>query len=74
MDWSFKLCLFISNVLLFLCLVMASKVFPLLVQSGGLAIACFRAFEIEEYLEVGSLGGAVDKLGEGNKSPGDVVD
>ena len=74
MAWSLKLFLFISNVVLFLCLVMAYEVFPLLIQSGILSIACFRAFVLEESLEVGSWGGVVDKLGEGAASPGGVVD
>ena len=74
MAWSLKFSLFVSNVVLFLRLVMAYEVFPLLIQSGSLSIACFRAFVIEESLEVGSWGGVVDKSGEGVASPGGVVD
>ena len=74
MAWPLKFSLFISNVVLFLRLVVAYEVFPLLVQSGSLSIACFRDFLIEESLEVGSRGGVVDKSGEGTASPGDVVD
>ena len=74
MACSLKFPLFISNVVLLLRLVMASDVFPLLIQSGSLSISCFRAFVIEEYLEVGSRGGVVDKSGEGTASPGSVVD
>ena len=74
MAWSLKLSLFISNVVIFLCLVMASEIFPLLIQSGSLLIACFRAFVIEESLEVGSRGVVVDKSGEGTASHGGVVD
>ena len=74
MAWSLKCFLFISNVVLFLCLVMASEVSPLLIQSRILSIACFCDFVIDEYLEVGSRGGVVDKLGEGTASPGNFVD
>ena len=74
MAWPLKFSLFISNVVLFLRLVVAYEVFPLLVQSGSLSIACFRDFLIEESLEVGSRGGVVDKSGEGTASPGSVVD
>ena len=74
MAWSLTFYLFISNVVLFLRLVMAYEVFPLLIQSGSFSIACFRAFVIRESLEVGSRGGAVDKLGEGTAYPGGVVE
>ena len=74
MDWSLKLSLFISNVVLLLRLVMAYEVFPLLIQYGSLSIACFRAVVIEESFGVGSRGGVVDKLGEGTASHGSVVD
>ena len=73
MAWSLKPPLLISNVVLFLRLVMASEVFNLLIQSASLSIAYFRAFAIEEYLEIGSQGGVVDKSGEGTASPGGVV-
>ena len=53
---------------------MEYEVFPLLIQSEILPIACFCAFLVEEYLEVGSRGGVVDKLGEGTTYPGGVVD
>ena len=53
---------------------MAYEVFPFLIQYGSLSIACFRAFLIKEYLEVGSQGDVVDKSGEGTESPGGVVD
>ena len=53
---------------------MAYEVFPLLIQSGSFSIAGFRAFVIEEYLEVGSRGGVIDKSWEGTASPGGVVD
>ena len=53
---------------------MRRPVFPLLIQSGSLSIACFRAFVIEEYLEVGSRGVVVDKSGEGTASTGNVFD
>ena len=46
----------------------------MLIQSGSLSIACFHAFFIEEYLEVGSQGGVVDKSVEGTESPSSVVD
>ena len=74
MAWSLKLSLSISNVVLFLRLVMAYEVSPLLVQSGILSIVCFRDFVIEEYLELGSRGGVVDKSGEGKVYMGGVVD
>ena len=74
MAWSLKLSLLISNVVLFLRLVMAYEVSPLLIQSGSLSIACFFAFVVEESLEVGSWGGVVDKSGEGAAYPGGVVE
>ena len=74
MDWSLKFSLFISNVVLFLNLFMAYEVFPLLIQSGSLTIACFCSFVIEESLEFGSWGGLVDKSGEGTAYPGGVVE
>ena len=74
MDWSLKCSLFISDDVLFLRLVMASEVSPLLIQYGSLSIAYFRAFVIRESLEVGSRGGVADKSWEGAASPGGVVD
>ena len=53
---------------------MASEVFPFLIQSGSLSIACFRAFVIGEYFEVGSRGGVVDKSGEGTEYPGSIFE
>ena len=69
-----KFSLFVSNVVLFLRLVVSYEVFPLLIQSGCLSIACFRAFVIEESLEVGSWGGFVNKLGDGTAYTGGVAE
>ena len=41
---------------------------------GVCLLSAFVAFVIEESLEVGSRGGAVDKSGEGTAFPGGVVD
>ena len=74
MDESLTFSLFVSNIVIFLHLVLSYEVLPLLIQYGSLSIACFRAFVIEESFEVGSRGVVVDKLGEGMASPGGVVE